>query len=168
MPNNSRIPHHPAEGCDTSARKPRFDASRHGEMGELAFILKATSLGLTPSRPYGDRRPYDFLLECGSCVLRIQVKSVFTNRPGYQYRFPVSVCQHNRSGSVAYNSGDIDFIVAYVAPLNIWYVIPVKALLGRKVINVYPVGKKRRDAGIYESYREAWHLLRPDSVATAP
>src|SRR5882757_5791778 len=132
MSNNSRFPCQPAGGCHSSARKPILDTKRLGEVGELAFILKATSLGLTPSRPYGDRRPYDFLLECGSRVLRIQVKSVFTNRPGYQYRFPVSVCQHNRSGSVAYNSGDIDFIVAYVAPLNIWYVIPVKALLGRK------------------------------------
>src|SRR5882724_7168430 len=96
---NSRIPQHPAEGCDTSARKPRFDASRHGEMGELAFILKATSLGLTPSRPYGDRRPYDFLLECGSRVLRIQVKSVFTNRPRDGHRFFVNAGISRNTGN---------------------------------------------------------------------
>ena len=161
---NSRFPHHPSEGCDTSARKPRFDASRHGELGELAFILKATSLGLAPSRPYGDRLPYDFLLDCGGRVLRIQVKSVFTSRPGYQNRFSVGVCQHNRSGSVAYAPGDIDFIVAYVAPFNTWYVIPMEVLFGRKVIYVYPVTKPRKNAGLYETYREAWHLLRPESL----
>src|SRR5436190_12174723 len=104
MPNNSRVTHHPAEGCDTSVRKPRFDASRHGEVGELAFVLKATSLGLAPSRPYRARLPYDFLLDCGGRVLRIQVKSVFTNRPGYQDRFSVGVCQHNR---VPYNSNEV-------------------------------------------------------------
>jgi hypothetical protein len=160
MSDNSRDLHPPAESRDLSARPPRFDASRHGEVGELAFILKATSLGLTPSRPYGDRRPYDFLLECGSRVLRIQVKSVFLSRQGYKNRFSVGVCQTTRAGSVAYKTGEIDFIVAYVAPFETWYVIPVKVLLGRKVIYVYPTGKRRKGAGAYEPYREAWHLLK--------
>jgi hypothetical protein len=168
MSDNSRILHQPAESGPNSVRPPRFDASRHGEVGELAFILKATSLGLTPSRPYGDRRPYDFLLECGSRVLRIQVKSVFTCRPGYKDRFSLGACQQTRTGSVAYKTNEIDFIVAYVAPLNTWYVIPVKVLLGRKVIYVYPLGKRRKNAGMYETYREAWHLLRPDPEAAAP
>ena len=159
MPNYSRDLRPPAESHDIPARKPRFDASRHGEVGELAFALKATSLGLTPSRPYGDRRPYDFLLECGSRVLRIQVKSVFTPRAGYKNRYSVGVCQTTRTGSVAYKTNEIDFIVAYVAPCHAWYVIPVKVLQGRKVIYVYPEGKRRKGAGAYEPYREAWHQL---------
>src|SRR4051794_14266724 len=106
MPDDSRFFNQPSEGCDSSAHKPRFDASRHGEVGELAFVLKATTLGLAPSRPYGARLPYDFLLDCGGRLLRIQVKSVFTNRAGYQDRFSVGVCQHNRTGSVSYNSNE--------------------------------------------------------------
>ena len=159
MPDDSRDLHPSAGSHDIPARKPRFDASRHGEVGELAFVLKATSLGLTPSRPYGDRRPYDFLLECGDRVLRIQVKSVFTPRAGYKNRYSVGVCQTTRSGSVAYKTNEIDFIVAYVAPLQVWYVIPVKVLAGRKVIYVYPVTQPRKNAGMYEQYREAWNLL---------
>src|ERR1051325_2878221 len=157
---DSRVIHQPSESHDNSAQKPKFDASRHGEVGELAFVLKATSLGLNPSRPYGARLPYDFLLDCGSRVLRIQVKSVFTNRSGHQNRFHVNVCQSQRTGSVAYKVADIDFIVVYVAPYDTWYVLPVKVLLGRKAINVYPAGKTRKNAGLYEKYREAWDLLR--------
>ncbi|HSS99025.1 MAG TPA: group I intron-associated PD-(D/E)XK endonuclease [Terriglobales bacterium] len=156
---DSRVLHQPSESHDNSAQKPKFDASRHGEVGELAFVLKSTSLGFNPSRPYGARLPYDFLLDCGGRVLRIQVKSVFMSRPGYQNRFHVSVCQTNRSGSVAYNVADIDFVVVYVAPFDTWYVLPVKVLLGRKGIYVYPDGKRRKNAGLYENYREAWHLL---------
>lgn len=159
MPDHSRVPRQPAGSRESSVRAPRFDASRHGEVGELAFILKATSLGLTPSRPYGARLPYDFLLDCGRRVLRIQVKSVFTSRRGYHNRFHISVCQHNRTGSVAYNTDEVDFIAAYVAPFNTWYVIPVKVLQGRTVIYVYPDGKRRKNAGLYETYREAWRLL---------
>jgi PD-(D/E)XK nuclease superfamily protein len=160
MPYDSRVSHQPSESRDSSAHKPKFDASRHGEVGELAFVLKTTSLGFNPSRPYGARLPYDFLLDCGSRVLRIQVKSVFTNRSGHPNRFHVNVCQINRSRSVAYNVADIDFIVVYVAPLDTWYVLPVKSLLGRKAINVYPIGKTRKNGGCFEIYREAWDLLR--------
>ena len=163
---DSRVFHQPYEGRDNSAHKPKFDASRYGEVGELAFVLKATSLGFNPSRPYGARLPYDFLLDCGSRVLRIQVKSVFTNRSGHQNRFHVNVCQTRRTGTVAYNVGDIDFIVAYVAPHDAWYVLPVRALLGRKAINVYPIGKTRNNGGCFEKYREAWHLLRSDPTPT--
>ena len=66
------------------------------------------------------------------------------------------------TGSVPYNSNEVDFIIAYVEPFNTWYVIPVKVLLGRKMVYVYPTGKRRKNAGLYESYREAWHLLRPE------
>jgi hypothetical protein len=161
MPNNPRVSHHPNEGCESSARKPTLDTKRLGEVAELAFILKATSLSLTPSRPYGDRRPYDFLLECGKHALRIQVKSVFNNRPRDGHRFSVNVGQHRGRGRAAYTSEDIDFVVAYVAPQNAWYVIPVDALSGRTFINLYPLGKRRSDGGLFEKYREAWHLLLP-------
>ena len=134
MSDDSRVPNPPPESHDIPVRKPRFDASRHGEVGELAFVLKATSLGFNPSRPYGDRLPYDFLLDCGGRVLRIQVKSVFTCRAGYKDRFSIGVCQQTRSGSVAYKTDEIDFIIGYVAPFNTWYVIQVEVLKVRKVI----------------------------------
>jgi len=168
MPNNSRVPHHPAEGCDSSARTRPLDTKRLGEIAELAFILKATSLGLTPARPYGDRRPYDFLLECGKRVLRIQIKSVFANRPRDGHRFSVNAGISRNTGNtkkrerVGYTSDQIDFIVAYVAPHNAWYVIPVDALSQRTFINLYPLGKRRSDGGLFENYREAWHLVRPN------
>ena len=166
MPNNSRFPCQPAGGCHSSARKPILDTKRLGEVAELAFILKATSLGLTPSRPYGDRRPYDFLLECGKRVLRIQIKSVFANRPRDGHRFFINAGISRNTGNtkrerVGYTSDEIDFIVAYVAPHNAWYVIPVNALAQRTFINLYPLGKTRSLGGLFEKYREAWHLLHP-------
>lgn len=128
MPDNSRPLAKPDEGCDSSVRKKTLDTKRLGEMAEMAFVLKATSLGLTPSRPYGERRPYDFLLECGSRVLRIQVKSVYYCRPQNPRAFTLNVCQHKERGRAPYTADDIDFITAYVAPHDTWYVIPVDVL----------------------------------------
>ena len=100
-------------------------------------------------------------MECGPRLLRVQVKSVFTVRDGHhRFGFPIAVSQHRRSGRATYTADEIDFIAAFVAPHDTWYVIPVDALSIRKFIRVYPAGKKRVDAGLYEQYCEAWHLMK--------
>src|ERR1044071_6889687 len=151
MPDNSRILHQPTESRDSSVRRPSIDTKRLGEIAEMAFLLKATSLRLTPSRPYGERRPYDFLLECGKRVLRIQVKCVSVPRFHNANSFSVNVVQHKYGGRAAYTSDDIDFLVAYVIPHDAFDVIPVDELNQRKMIVVYPAGKNRSN----------WRLLSP-------
>ena len=140
------------------------EASRWGELGELAFVLKAASVGITASKPFGDHRPYDFLVEHGQRLLRVQVKSVFTSQGGpWRFGFSVAVSKHLRGGKrVTYTADQIDFIVAFVAPHDAWYVIPLDAIRGRKFIRLYPGGATRSDAGRFEPYREAWHLLKDD------
>ena len=127
----------------------------------MTFILKAASLGITPSKPYGDRHRYDFLVQHGQRLLRIQVKSVFSTRTsGSAFGYPVAVSRHGRKGRAAYRPDEVDFIAVFVAPHDAWYLIPVDVLSGRKFINLYPGGHKRKDAGRFEHYREAWHLLK--------
>ena len=170
MPNNSRVLHQPAESRHKSVRDRTIDTKRLGKIAEMAFLLKATSLHLTPSRPYGERRPYDFLLECGPRVLRIQIKSVFSNRlrDGHRYSVNTGISRKlettEKRERVGYTSADIDFIVAYIEPQNAWYVIPVDALGQRTFINLYPIGKTKTIGGQFEKYREAWHLLQPEKI----
>jgi len=49
---------------------------RRGEAGEAAFLAKASSLGFSVSKPWGDSDRYDFVLDSGHGLLRVQVKSV--------------------------------------------------------------------------------------------
>src|SRR5437660_11140221 len=100
------------------------------------------------------------MVQCGQRLLRIQVKSVFTNGTGnhrYSYSFPVSRRPLRRR--VTCSRDEIDFITAFVAPHEAWYVIPVDAVLDRKFLPLYPGGKKRDDGGAHEQFRDAWHLL---------
>jgi len=141
----------------------------HGELAELAFLFKAASLGIAVAKPYGDSLPYDFMVQCGQRLLRIQVKSVFTNGTGnHRYSYSVPVSRRPLRRRVTYSRDEIDFITAFVAPHDAWYVIPVDAVLDRKFIHLYPGGKKRVDGGAYEKYREAWHLLtgNPNELPT--
>src|SRR5512146_2139593 len=98
MDSNSRGPHQPPESCDSSINPPQpyhpaRDTKRWGELGELAFILRSTKEGITASRPFGDRKPYDFLVEAGRSLFRVHVKACFLAQKGHR-GFSVGASQH--------------------------------------------------------------------------
>jgi hypothetical protein len=141
-------------------RGPRNEKEK-GELGELAFLHKAASLGFGVAKPYGDSECYDFILDSGERFWRVQVKSIYgLSRYGYR-----AISQ--RSNNQPYTAADIDFLVVYVVPLNLWYVIPVNHVAASTVVTFYPSGC-RKSAGRYECYREAWHLMAPGADLSQP
>jgi hypothetical protein len=132
-------------------RGPRNEKEK-GELAELAFLHKAASLGFGVAKPYGDSESYDFILDSGERFWRVQVKSIYSIfRGGYRV-------MAQRSNNKPYKAQDIDFVVAYVVPQNLWYVIPVNFVAASTVVTFYPSGC-RKDGGRYECYREAWYLM---------
>jgi len=131
---------------------------RKGELAELAFILKAASLGLIVSKPYGDSFLYDMIVESGGGLRKIQIKSSFhSNGPGHS----VSLVREKDKDRLTpwYAEGDIDFLAVYVVRHDAWYIIPVQAIKGMKSLRLYPIPPKKKNGGRYEIYREAWHLI---------
>src|SRR3989442_11660140 len=61
-----------------TARQREAATKRRGELAELAFVYKAASLGFGVAKPYGDSERYDFILDSGSKLWRIQEKSTST------------------------------------------------------------------------------------------
>lgn len=142
---------------------------RMGELAELAFMYRAASEDIGVARPYGDSHPYDFLVQHGRKLARVQVKSCFTARHRHgKMGYPIMARHLISKGGLAYSLEDIDFIAAYVAPHQAWYVIPIEALKNNKYIRLYPGGQSKRSGAFYEIYREAWHLLKqPEATETA-
>ncbi|MBS1849847.1 MAG: hypothetical protein JST79_02965 [Acidobacteria bacterium] len=140
---------------------PHLDDKQRGELAELAFMYRAASHGFGVAKPYGESHSYDLLVQCGRRLHRVQVKSCFTtyHRRGQQ-GFAVVVCRHAFRGNVTYSRKDIDFLAAFIAPHDVWYLIPVEALGDRKSIRLYPAGVPKRAGGLFERYREAWGLLK--------
>ncbi len=56
------------------------------------------------------------------------------------------VCRHSYRGNVKYSRDDIDFLAAFVAPHDAWYIIPIEALGRRFSIRLYPDGKTNAPA----------------------
>jgi len=135
---------------------PRLNTKRSGELSEAAFLLKAQSLGFHVAKPWGDSESYDFILDSGQHLWRVQLKSTQVLRArGYDIQ-PASVSYGK--GKVAYTADDIDVLVAHIVPANTWYVLPVEVFAPRKSLRFYPdIACK---CARWETYREAWDLLR--------
>ena len=132
-----------------------------GELAELAFMYRAASEGIAVAKPYGDSRPYDFLVQHGSRISRVQVKSTFAGPRANTHGFHVGVARIKPDhSSVAYSRQEIDIIAAFIAPLDVWYLVPVEKLGNRRCVRFYPQGSPRSYGGFFEDYLEAWHLLK--------
>jgi hypothetical protein len=134
---------------------------KQGEWAELMCQTKAAGLGMTPCKPWGESAPYDTAIEGHKShrFHRVQVKSVGgpkSDRPGL-YRV---VCQRgnpNCQRRRPYSPKEVDFLAVYLISEDLWYIIPIRALRGVKMIHIRVRDPKK--ASRFERYREAWHLL---------
>ena len=126
-------------------------SKRRGEIAELEFLRKAVRLGFRVSKPYGDSDRYDFVVDTGEKLLRVQVKSASRLSQG-AYFISSQRCSNGRA--IPYKIGEIDYLAGYVFPEDAWFIIPVEAFVPRKSIHVFP--KERGKVGMYAEYREAW------------
>lgn len=126
-------------------------------------MLRAVSQGFSVSKPYGDNQPYDFVVQRGGGpVQRVQVKATFVKMaPGRGNGYQVMVAWKSARGVGFYSRREIDFLAAFIGPLDMWYIIPVEKLARTVAIGFYPLGSTRpRTVGRYEEYREAWGLMK--------
>lgn len=121
------------------------------EAAELRFHALALEQGLLVSKPSVSTR-YDFILDNGKRLDRVQVKATYSKNPSHT-AYSLLIRPRARS----YTADQIDFLVAYVAPEDTWYIVPVTALAQTKHMLVFPQNEASR--GRYERFREAWHLL---------
>jgi hypothetical protein len=142
------------------ASVPRIENTRkhRGEVAESVFLTKAVTMGFGVAKPWGDSERYDFILDSGGKLWRVQVKSAYrsTEEGGYS----VHACgNENRK---PYTPDEIDVIVAYIVPEDVWYVIPIHAFATIHGMKFFPGSRRRRSR--HEIYREAWCWMacRPD------
>jgi len=86
------------------------------------------------------------------------VKSTFRGGRSGDNGFSLRLCC--RGGQGPYSIDEVDFIAAFIAKHDAWYLIPVESVSKKTGINLYP--RKRRikpGCGLFEQYRESWHLL---------
>lgn len=166
---------------------------RRGELSELAFALAAARHDFGIARPYGDSERYDIILDPTHlapvqpvpppgrrrkkypdpasyfCVgtrprlIRVQVKSSTQLVEGL---FRINSGRRLNGRVVPYTLAEIDFIVAYIIPEDSWFILPLAHILGQVTLMFRPIHSPI--PGVYDEYREAWHMLNePDGLEFA-
>lgn len=148
------MPRHSARPADERARSVRSPKAR-GEVAEALFLARAMDLGLVVSKPFGDSARYDFVVDSGGRLLRVQVKSAWTPAHHGGYQFGASPAQLQGQRARPYRRDEIDFLVACIVPQDTWFIIPIRAIATRNHL-VLPADSRPHP---FSRYREAWHLL---------
>jgi hypothetical protein len=149
MENSAEVPAGQRAGWDRKGKAQKGTRKQRGELAEMGFMFKAAGLGFGVAKPCGDSERYDFILDSGNRLWRVQVKSTYVARA---HRYAISAVGRSMGKKKTYTAEQIDTLVAYIVAENTWYVIPVEALL-----LFYPTGSNR--GGLCEKYREAWDLM---------
>jgi hypothetical protein len=127
----------------------KVTGKRLGEMAEAAFVAKASEMGFSVAKPWGDSDPYDFITQSGGRLCRVQVKSAYRAGKDGGYSF------HAHGHALeSYGEDEIDVLVAYAAPEDVWYVFPVEVVQGLRSLKLFPGSRRKRSK--YEKYGEAW------------
>ena len=152
---------------DMAAEAERMPVTRKrlGERAEADFLSKAAGLGFMVAKPWGDSEPFDFIVEAGDGLKRIQVKS--SHKLNQQGTYCVRMLD---SALDPYSRKKIDAIVAYVVPESAWYVLPARVFEKLRSLRLLPGrdGQQERKASRFEKYREAWWILTGEKPAKEP
>ena len=130
------------------------NTKRTGEFSEAGFLHRAEGYGFKLAKPWGDSERYDFILDSGSHLWKVQVKGTEVLRArGYEVRASYT----EGKGRANYTAADIDVLAAHIIPLDLWYIVPVGVWGTHPMLRFYPNGAKHMR---YEQYREYWDLFR--------
>ncbi len=157
MENSAEVPAGQRAGRDRKGKAQKGTRKQRGELAEMGFMFKAAGLGFGVAKPCGDSERYDFILDSGKRLWRVQVKSTYVARAHSYAINAIGGSSHNKK---SYTAEQIDMLVAYIVAEDAWYVVPIGAFAPRVHLKFYPTGSQH--GGLYEKYREAWDLMKAE------
>jgi hypothetical protein len=131
------------------------NCKKRGEWVELVFAVRAMELGLSLARPWGESSGYDFMVDQGERIVRVQVKSTIFKEGEEGYSCSL------KDSKGPYKKGSFEYVAAYVIPEDVWFILPEKIIRGMWSVGLYP----KLETAKYREYQEAWHLLRGETLA---
>lgn len=122
-------------------------------------MRRAIAEGFAVAKPWGDSERYDFILDNGARLWRVQVRST-----DYEVHHGFTVHASIRVGreSIRLTSKDVDVIAAYLVPHDLWYIVPIDACTCKNLW-FYPGYSPKGSR--FEKFREAWDYLRAPAAA---
>ncbi|NJP10162.1 MAG: endonuclease [Leptolyngbyaceae cyanobacterium RU_5_1] len=138
-----------------------MDTKLKGDIAEQAAILHALKQGWGVLKPVGDRLPYDLIFGVLGILVKVQVKCAWFDQPSENYVVDNRRTKTNRRVMLreSYTASDFDFALAYIEPLDLFYVFPCEVFIGYgSEIHLVEADKRQRKPRS-AVYRSAWELI---------
>jgi hypothetical protein len=97
-----------------------YQANRRACRGGIS--AQGGGAGIKGDQAWGDSERYDFVLDSGRRLWRVQIKCTAVERAGGYHIQPIHFVYGKNK--VVYTADDIDVLAAHAVPLDVWYVVP--------------------------------------------
>src|SRR4029077_5199101 len=118
MENSVEVPAGQRAGRDPKGQAQKGTRKQRGELAEMGLMFKAAGLGFGVAKPCGGSERYDFILDSGSRLWRVQVKSTYV-APAHSYA--INAIGGSSLNKKSYTAEQIDMLVAYIVAEDAWY-----------------------------------------------
>jgi hypothetical protein len=102
----------------------------------MTAYLKA---GFTVSVPFGTGAPYDLIVDNGSCLCKVQVKTGWSRNGCIIYRGDRRVREAHPYATRPYTETEVDYFAIYYPPTDSIYVVPFKICSSSGCLRFDPV-----------------------------
>jgi hypothetical protein len=124
--------------------QPKVHPKERGEITEAAVIATLIEYRYSVSVPFGDNQRYDLIVDDGTALHRVQVKTARDEALGESIAFRTS-SQHCITAKRTTYEGQIEAFIAYLPRTRTCYWIPIDECLGRdKMLRLVPARNNQR------------------------
>ena len=126
-----------------------------GKIGEMQFDIDCTKRDLFCSWPTIDRNGYDCIVDNGTRLIKVQIKSSNSKQiksEGNPF-YKISV-RKGLKGRDSYTKDCFDVLAMYLIPEDKWYIMPFEDIYNT-CISIYINSEKSK----YKKYENNWDLL---------
>lgn len=129
-----------------------LSSKEKGNLTELQCLTAVYELGYKAAIPYGENSRYDFIIDIGNKLLRVQVKTSSTVDKD-SFKFSCRSTRVNSQGSVCrrYSAEEIDYFATYYN--GKCYLVPVQECGAEKKMRYdYPSTGRKKGINLAENY----------------
>src|SRR5580693_895132 len=87
--------------------------------------------GFMVAPPYGTMHPFDFVVQGGQNLWRVQVKASIHLRKGL---YAVNIYRSQGRRLRPYTASEVDFVAVYIVPDDAWFIVPVREVDRRMLL----------------------------------
>jgi hypothetical protein len=130
-----------------------------GDVGEAYFRYQCLKNGIVVSKVDGDNAPYEFVMDVGSKLIRVQVKTTSVYLRGSSiFNTGKPLLRGNKFGKTAYKKNEVDYFYLFSTILEEGYLLPFEeigdthtTIRKEEALNKQSINVKKHEDWLFEN-----------------